>query len=61
MPYWQMSAMFGVSEECFIRVTDYVMDLLVGKSKEIIKWPAKDEYAYVASKQKRSIFSISIM
>ena len=53
MPYWQMSAMFGVSEECFIRVTDYVINLLVGKSKDIIKWPSKDEYAYVASQFNR--------
>ena len=50
MPYWQLSVMFGVSEECFIRLTDYVMQLLMSKSKEVIKWPSKDEYKHIASK-----------
>ena len=53
MPYWQLSGIFGVSEECFIRVTDYIMQLLVDKSKEIIKWPSKDEYRHISSKFNR--------
>ena len=53
LPYWQLSVMFGVSEECFIRITDYVMELLMGKSKEIIKWPSNDEYRYIASQFNR--------
>ena len=54
LPFWQMSGLFGVSEECFIRITDYVMALLVAKIKEIIKWPSKDEYAHISSKFNRS-------
>ena len=53
LPYWQLSGIFGVSEECFIRVTDYIMQLLVEKSKEIIKWPSKDEYKHIAGQFNR--------
>ena len=35
--------------ECFIRVTNYVMKLLKAKSSKIIKWPAKEEYKFVAT------------
>ena len=48
MPYWQLSGIFGLSEECFIRITDYVMELLMQKSGELIKWPAKDDYKSIA-------------
>ena len=41
MPCWQLSRFFGVSEECLIRITDYIMGLLMAKSGEIIKWPKK--------------------
>ena len=53
LPYWQLSGIFGVCEECFIRVTDYIMQLLVEKSKEIIKWSSKDEYNHIASQFNR--------
>ena len=53
MPYWQLSGIFGISEECFIRITDYIMELLMGKSGEVIKWPKKDEYNYIASQFNR--------
>ena len=54
LPYWQLSGYFGISEECFIRVTNYVMRLLKAKSSEIIKWPAKDEYRFVAAQFNKS-------
>ena len=41
--------MFGLSEGCLIKVTEYIMDLLVEKSKVLIKWPSKDEYAEIAA------------
>ena len=47
--YKQLSGIFGVCEECYIRTTDHVMKLLVGKCQEIIKWPAKDKYRQIAA------------
>ena len=44
LPYKQLSGIFGVCEECYIRTTNHVLELLVGKSKEIIKWPSKEKY-----------------
>ena len=63
MPYWQLSGFFGISEECFIRVTNYVMKLLKAKSSEIIKWPAKEDYQFVAAQfnKKRKRFSKEII
>ena len=49
MPLWQLSGLFGISEECFIRINDYVMDLLVSKIDQVIKWPCKDQYTHIAS------------
>ena len=54
MPFWQLSGLFGISEECFICVTDYVMALLVGKISQIIKWPLKEEYEHIASEFNRT-------
>ena len=48
MPYHQMAGVFGVSEECFIRSTNYIISLLNDKCKEIIKWPRKEDYRRVA-------------
>ena len=53
LPYWQLSGVFGVSEECFIRITDYIMELLMSKSGEIIKWPKKEDYNRIASQFNR--------
>ena len=63
MPYWQLSGFFGISEECFIHVTNYVMKLLKAKSSEIIKWPAKEDYQFVAAQfnKKRKRFSKEII
>ena len=47
--YKQLSGISGVCEECYIRTTDHVMKLLVGKCQEIIKWPAKDKYRQIAA------------
>ena len=54
MPFWQLSGLFGISEECFIRITEYVMDLLVGKIGDIIKWPSKDEYPHISDQFNRT-------
>ena len=48
MPCRQLSKMFGITESCFLRVSDYVMDLLCDNSSRIIKWPNKEEYASIA-------------
>ena len=49
LPFWQISGIFGVSEECCIRIIEYTLGLLVSKSGEVIKWPAKDQYRHVAA------------
>ena len=49
LPFWQLSRLFGLSEECFIRITDYVMDLLVGKVAQIIKWLSKEDYGCISA------------
>ena len=48
LPFWQISGIFGVSEECCICSIEYILGLLVSKSSEVIKWPAKDQYRHVA-------------
>ena len=61
MPYHQMAGVFGVSEECFIRSTNYIISLLNDKCKEIIKWPRKGDYRRVAddfNQNKNDIFPI---
>ena len=54
MPYKQLAGIFGVSEECFIRTTDKIMELIVQKSKYLIRWPDKSEYAKVAAEFNKS-------
>ena len=54
LPFWQLSRLFGLSEECFIRITDYVMDLLVRKVAEIIKWPSKEDYGRISAQFNRN-------
>ena len=49
IPCKQMSKMFGISEGCFMKITEYVMDLLSAKSHLVIKWPSKDEYEDIAA------------
>ena len=49
MPFKQLSNMFGMSEGCLIKVTDYVMQLISEKSHLIIKWPNKADYEHIAS------------
>ena len=59
LPYLQLATMFGVSEECFIHSTTYVMDLLNEKCKEVIKWPQKEDYEKISddfNKSKRRQF-----
>ena len=48
LPYFSLAGIFGLSEECFIRCTDYIMRLLNEKCKEVIKWPHKEDYRSIA-------------
>ena len=54
LPFKQLSTIFGVSEECFIRTTDQIMTVMNEKSKQLIKWPAKDEYPGIAAEFDKS-------
>ena len=49
LPCKQLGSMFGVSEGCFLKVTEYVMHLITNKSNLVIKWPNKDEYPAIAA------------
>ena len=44
LPYFQLSAIFGVSFECFIWSTNYIIKLLNKKCPDLIKWPRKEDY-----------------
>ena len=56
MLFKQLSNMFGMSEGCLIKVTDYIMKLIVNKSHLIIKWPNKEDYEDIAAEfNKRKI------
>ena len=39
LPYFQLAGIFGVSTECFIRSTNYIIQLLNDKCHDVIKWP----------------------
>ena len=49
MPCKQLGNMFGISEGCLIKVTNYIMSLLKEKSKLVIKWPNKQDYEDIAN------------
>ena len=53
LPYWQSAGIFGLSEECYMRTTLYIMQLLNNQCQEIIKWPKKDEYHSVSQQFNR--------
>ena len=44
MTYHQLAGIFGISEECFIQITNYIMELLNAHSKDIVKWSCKEDY-----------------
>ena len=48
LPYFQMSGIFGVSSECFIWNTNYIIQLLNEKCPDVIKWPHKEDYKKIA-------------
>ena len=50
LPYFQLSGIFGVSTECFIRSTNYIIQLLNDKCHDVIKWPRKEDYKEIANK-----------
>ena len=49
LPYKQLAGIFGVTEGCFIKCTNYIMTLLKEKVPEIIKWPNKEDYPAVVA------------
>ena len=48
LPYFQISGIFWVSSECFIRSTNYIIKLLNEKCPDVIKWPRKEDYKKIA-------------
>ena len=44
-----LSILFGVSEAALLDSTEYIMSLLMDKCKNVIKWPEKEEYEYIAN------------
>ena len=48
MTYHQLAGIFGISEECFIRTTNYVMQLLNDHCRDLIKWPRKEDYLSIS-------------
>ena len=43
LPTLQLAHMFGISEETFLRVTYEVIDAMVTKIPEVIRWPEENE------------------
>ena len=50
LPYFHLAGIFGVSNECFIRSTNYIIDILNQKCGDIIKWPRKEDYKEISQK-----------
>ena len=48
-PGKQLSNLFGMTESCFVKVIKYILELLTEKSKQVIKWPSKDQYETIAN------------
>ena len=48
-PCKQLSNLFGMTESCFVRITEYILKLLTDRSKTVIKWPNPDEYVSIAN------------
>ena len=48
-PDKQLSNLFGMTESCFVKVIEYILELLTEKSKQVIKWPSKDQYETIAN------------
>ena len=46
--YQQMSVLFGVSEDTFIRCTEKVVKALIGKVKEMIQFSRKENFATIS-------------
>ena len=62
MPCKQLGNMFGISEGCLLKVTNYIMSLLKEKSKLVIKWPNKQDYKDITNEfNKRRIRNICMI
>ena len=59
LPFKQISGFFSISERCLIEVTNHVMGLLVDKSKNLIKWPDKEEFPAIAAEFDKKRFRYS--
>ena len=47
--YFRLAHMFGLSEEPFLRLTSEVIDAMVTKVPQVIRWPQENELdAYAA-------------
>ncbi len=51
---FRLAHKFGVSEEAFLRNTEDVMEELVRKSDQVIKWPSADQYQRIAAEYNAS-------
>ena len=49
MPFQQLSGFFRIFEGGFIKVTNYIISLLIEKSKLFIKWLVKEQYPVIAA------------
>ena len=47
--YKHILYLFGVTEDCFINCTEFILNMLIDKSKEIIKPPTKEELPELAA------------
>ena len=48
-PCKQLSNMLGMTESCFVRVTEYILQILTEKSSHVIKWPSKEQYTAISN------------
>ena len=47
--YKQLATQFDVTEDTFIRCTDYIINLLIEKSAELIRFPEKDDLQQIVN------------
>ena len=48
-PCKQLSNMLGMTESCFVTVTEYILQILTEKSSHVIKWPSKEQYTSISN------------
>ena len=45
---YRLSHLFGIAEESFLRVTEDVLDALITRRQDVIRWPNEQELALYA-------------